>query len=450
MPRRLRAALVAAVFATSVLPADAATATSEPMGLEQVVAYALEHNPGLAAAIEQRRELAGGLVEAWADAYPQLDLAAGWNRSRNPSLLNSPDFEDFLEQFPGFEPQTQDLWNLGVELRQVIWAGGKVKATVALAELAAETVENRIATARLDVAARTGRAWADAVAADRSRAALRAELASRQTALELVEARLEIGEATELERLRAVAALASLEPEIAALDGRYDAAIAALRAAMGLGADQTLTVARSGADTPELPDLAETRSAALTQRPELFGLRLDERTVAGQAEITRAEGRPRFDFSAGWGRQARLGENLRDGLYDDWRVGISASLSLSDGGKRAGQLARAESQQRQIELRLEELEREVEREVETAWSDLRAALARREAAASSLAAAREAARVARESWELGVALQLDVLEAEDLARQAELATIDADLAAWAAAIELDRARGTLPTSSTNP
>jgi outer membrane protein TolC len=442
------------VAASLPIPASPATAqaatTAETLELEQVVAYALEHNPGLAAAIEQRRELAGGLVEAWADAYPQLDLAAGWNRSRNPSLLNSPDFEDFLEQFPGFEPQTQDLWNLGVELRQVIWAGGKVKATVALAELAAETVENRIVTAKLDVAARAGRAWADAVAADRSRAALRAELASRRTAVALVEARLEIGEATELERLRAVAALASLEPEIAALDGRHDAAIAALRAVMGLPADTRLTVAHEGSETPTLPDLTEALTSALAQRPELFGLRLDERTVAGQAEITRAEGRPRFDFTAGWGRQARLGENLRDGLYDDWRVGISASLSLSDGGKRAGQLARAESQQRQIELRLEELEREVEREVETAWSDLRAALARREAAASSLAAAREAARVARESWELGVALQLDVLEAEDLARQAELAAIDADLAAWAAAIELDRARGTLPSPPTNP
>lgn len=437
--------LVAPVPARGALAAESDTASGSTPGvaldLEQVIERALEHNPSLAAAIEQRRELAGGLVEAWSDAYPQLDAQGGWGRSRNPSLLNSPDFEEFLDQFPDFEPRAQDLWNLSVEVRQVIWAGGKVKATVALAELATEIVESRIAKARLDVASRAALAWAEAIAADRARVALAAEVRSLTTALELVEARLEIGEATELEQLRSLAALHQIAPELAELDGRYEQALAELRAVMGMAPATPLLVSFAGEAAPALPDLEQVRREAIQHRPELDGLALEAETVAGQAAITRAEGRPRFDFEAAWGRQARLGENLREGLYDDWRVGITAKVSLSDGGRRAGLLAQAESQQRQLELQLEDLRRQVELEVERAWTSLRAAHARRGATAAALAAAREAARVAREGWELGVALQLDVLEAEDLARRAELAAIDADLAAWSAAIELDRARG---------
>lgn len=434
--------VLALVVPTAPPPADAPTTLREPITLATAVEAALAGNPSLLAAIEQRQELTGGVAEAWSDAYPQLDLVGGWNRTRNPSLLNSPDFEELLAQFPGFEPSSQDLWNLAVELRQVIWAGGKVKATVELAKLASEIVESRIATARLDVAAQAARSWAQVVSAQKEIEALEAERASRDSALAIVEARLEIGEATELERLRAVAARRQLDPQMAAVEGRRDAGLADLKVVLGLGAAAVVAVAPVVDEPPAVPERSLVLAEAISNRPELLGLDLDVRTIAGQAELVRAESRPRFDFAAAWGRQARLGENLGEALYDDWRVGFTTSWSLSDGGKRAGQLVQLESQQRQTELRLAALRLEVEAEVERAWVVARAAAEERSASREALVAAREAARVARESWEQGVALQLDVLQAEDLARQAELATIQADLAAWSAAIDLARARGT--------
>lgn len=421
-------------------------ALERPIGLRDAIALAVEQNPALAAAAEQRRELAGGVAEAWADAYPQLDLTAGWSRTRNPSLLNSPDFEEFLDQFPGFEPRSQDLWTAAIELRQAIWAGGKVRATVDLAELALEIVESRIATARLDVARAAATAWAEVIAAEREIAVLGAERAARESALSIVESRLEIGEATALERLRELAALRELEPALAEAEGRRAAAMARLRSAIGEAAGTAVEVEPTVPELPIAADLESSLAAALAARPELSGLDLELATLAGQAELTRAEGRPRVDLEAAWGRQARLGENLRDGLYDDWRIGLFATWSLSDGGARAGQLVQLESRQRQLELRLEDLRRAVELEVETAWFAHRTALARRIGAASALEAAREAARVARESWQLGVALQLEVLEAEDLARRAELAAIDAELAAWGAAFDLARAVGRSPAT----
>ncbi|TNF75406.1 MAG: hypothetical protein EP299_06270 [Acidobacteria bacterium] len=84
---------------------------AEVLELDQVVEMALERNPALQAVEERRDEVQAGVREAWADAYPQLALRSSWNRSRNPSLLNSADFEDLIELFPDFSPAVQELYN---------------------------------------------------------------------------------------------------------------------------------------------------------------------------------------------------------------------------------------------------------------------------------------------------------------------------------------------------
>ncbi len=57
-----------------------------------------------------------------------------WSRSRDPSLLNSRDFEDIVDLFPDFEPGEQELWDLAVEVSQPLYTSGKVRAAVDLAE----------------------------------------------------------------------------------------------------------------------------------------------------------------------------------------------------------------------------------------------------------------------------------------------------------------------------
>src|SRR5690606_17186002 len=113
-----------------------------------------EANPVLAAVAETRRQVAGGIREARADAFPQIALVSSWSQSRSPSLLNSPEFGEILDQFPGasFEPATQELTRAVVEVTQPIWTFGKVGAAIDLAELAASVAEERVTTAELDTA----------------------------------------------------------------------------------------------------------------------------------------------------------------------------------------------------------------------------------------------------------------------------------------------------------
>ena len=115
----------------------------------------------LAQVVAMLGQVEGGIVEAKADAFPQIALDSEWGQSRSPSLLNSPDFEDIIEQFPGgsFEPSTQELSRAVIEVTQPLWTFGKVGAAIDLAELVADAAGAQISTAELDTAAAVAEAY---------------------------------------------------------------------------------------------------------------------------------------------------------------------------------------------------------------------------------------------------------------------------------------------------
>ncbi|HUO86364.1 MAG TPA: TolC family protein, partial [Thermoanaerobaculia bacterium] len=444
----LLAAVALASSAAAQPPATTAPARNAvvTVDLAAAVELALARNPALGAVEERRREVEGGVEEVRADAFPQLSALASYGASRNPAFLNSPDFEDLLDQFPegSFEPSEQRLWSAGVELSQPIYTFGKLSAAIDLAEVVVDVTEAQIDAARLDLAFEAADAYYEVLDARQSLAVGALQERVRRESLEVVQARYDLGEATRLELLRAEAALAEVTPTIAALTGEVETAESRLRRVLGLEPGEMLVV--EGALPPELlvdpptggaardlsraatagvlgglpaldgppepPPFEALAATALARRPELADLDLQQRVLALRQRVTAAEGKPQVELDGFVGRQARVFENVSDPLYDDYRVSLGVNWSFFDGGRRRGQIAQLESQRRQVELERRDLAAAIRLEVEQALIDYRTAVARFRAAAVASAASREAARVARESYEEGVALLTDWLDAQ--------------------------------------
>jgi outer membrane protein TolC len=481
---RVRALLVAWLVGVSTLAAIPLGAQSErtfpaPLALDLATAIdrTLADNPGLRAIEERRGEVEAAIREARGSAFPDLALVSAWSRSRNPALLNSPDFEDILASFPEgsqFRPGTQELYRLVVELRQAIYTGGKLSAAVDLAEVAAAVTDAQIGTARLDAALASAEAYYRWLRARAALAALAAQIAARQEALAVVEARFELGDATRLEQLRAQTALAEIRPQVARAEGDAEVAEQELRARLGLPAETALTPAQpmpeaasedasedavesaaegAAQDATELlaaplaaPSAdAETLTAqALATRPELADLGLQGDALALQARIEKADGRPQVDFNGSYGREVRLIEDLPDSLFDDWRLSIDLRWQLFDGGQRRGRVEQLESQQRQIAWQRRDLVQRVRLEIDRALTGYRAAWASWQASTVAAETAAEARRVATESYQEGLVLQADLLDAQQQEVLAELQRVDAYYAAWTEAARLQRALGRLP------
>ncbi|HSM50884.1 MAG TPA: TolC family protein [Thermoanaerobaculia bacterium] len=438
---------LAALAGAAWLAAGAAGAAD--LDLARSVELALAQNPALAAVAERRNEVAGGVREVRADAYPQLSLVGGWNRARSPSLLNSKDFEEFLQNFPGgrFEPQASELWGGGLELSQPLYTFGKVRAAIALAELVVEETERQIDTARLDTALAAAEAHFGVIAARDGLAAIEIQREARREALAVVMSAFEIEEATELDRLRAEAAFAEVEPEVARRRGQVAVAEGRLRQMLGLPADEPLELAPIDRALGEAPGYAELLEVAKGRRPELAELAVRSQVLDKRTVVTRASGKPQVELNGFYGREVRLPENFDDPLYANWRVSVDLKWELFDGFRRRGQLAQIESQRSQLDLLLADLESRIAVEVREGLTAYRTALARAEAARAAASAAGEASRVARANFEEGVALLSDLLDAQRRETEAEVLEVDAVYEARLISVRLARAVGHLPTEA---
>lgn len=414
---------------------------AEVVDLERAVALALERNPALKAEEQRLTEVKAGVREAWAEAYPQLAFRSSWDRSRNPALLNSPDFEDIIEFFPGFEPGEQELYNLSVELSQPLFTSGKIGAGIELARLVVELTDAQIAAARLDAGLLAAESYLGVLEARKGLETVEIQRQARRESLAVVEARYELGEATRLEQLQAQAALAQLEPTVDFAVGAVRLAEIELRAVLDIDSDLPLEVAELDESLPAVPELAAALATARARRPEFQDLELQLEALGKQQTVTRADGYPQVDLNGYYGHTARLPENLDTSLFADWFVGVGLRWEFFDGGRRRAGVARLESLKDQVRWQLAALDNRVMQEVEAALTDYRTARSRLQAAEVSAEAAREANRVARDSYEEGVALQTDWLTAQEREIEAEVVRVRAYYGVRVSAARLARAVG---------
>ncbi len=438
-----------AVYILSTLLAVRGMAADQPapaaFDLTAVVELALAQNPALMAETERRAEVAGGVDEVAADAWPQVDLVGSWSRARNPAFLNSPDFEDIIDQFPDFKPGEQELWDVGVELSQTLYSGGKVRAAVDLAKLVVDITDAQVGTVELDTALAAAEAYFLLLRAKAALETVEIQRQARQRSLEVARVRYELGSATRLELLRARSALAAVEPTVARIRGQVAVAKSRLRTILGLDLGTAIEVVAAAGELPEPPAFERLMNLARQGRPELEDLRLQGQALGRQRVVTAADGRPQVELAGIYGRQVRLVDDFGQPLFDNWALSLGLTWSLFDGGRRKGQLAQLESRRRQLEWRLKDLESRIASELEEALVEYRTALERRRAAMVAAQAAQEAARVADDNYREGVAIQADLLDAQEEQVQSELVSIEALYDGWIQAARLLRAIGRLPT-----
>jgi len=127
-----------------------------------------------------------------------------------------------------------------------------------------------------------------------------------------------------------------------------------------------------------------------------------------------------------------------------WNALLSANLPIFTAGRIEAEVRIAWSFLRQAALDESALRRFVLHDVATAWENLDASLRRITALEDAVAAASEALDRANDAFSLGLAVNLDVLAAQDALRQAELALSGARFDRSVFYLDLRRAIGDLP------
>lgn len=398
----------------------------EKLSLEEAVRRALRHNVNAQVAAQEIRRAEGIVKEARSPALPQLTGNATGTRLDADRRLASGALVAGRDQLsanlqlslPIFAPQ-----------RWLAWAHASEQVDVARAS--AEDVARGVAVS-------TARAYLGVMAQHRL---IQINTQARDVArvhLEDAKARFEVGTGNRLDQVRAGQELATDEANLASARVNLARSMEALAALLGEDqpVDATEQIALPPAPVPEivLKDAEELRADLRAQRQRTEAARKVLRdSWADYLPLLTAVAQP-FYQNPPTLTQPQTG----------WQAQLVLTLPLYDGGARYGL-------QRERSALYEEAKAQLDQALRQARADVRLAFEEVRRADESLGSAREAARLAREALDMtvlayreGATNDLEVVDAERRARDADTAVLAAEDASRQARIDLLAASGRFP------
>ena len=412
-------------LAVLALLAGAPAATAQQLSRAQAVAQALAANPEVKLSLAQVEFLEGRILEARADALPDVNWSTRALRSRDPGLLNSPNFDQFPEEFrTALSPLPGNSFDTYADVTQTLFSF-KLGNALRAARLARTAGDEDVRRARQATALLAIQSYNQLLFAIEQLRVARSTLDQKQGHVDVARNRRAAGAATELEVLRAEVDLENQRAELLRAETQVAAARARLNTVMLRPTETPVEPTDALAISPVVTTFATAVTEALRTRPELQFLRLEVQIRDRLIEVVRADTKPRLEFNGVYGFSVRNPQNLFNVDFTRWSAGVTVTVPLFDGRRTAGRVAQAQADRNTVIHRIAALENEVRLEVQSAWDSL--SLAERTLAAADLnvAQARRAAEMTEANYKLGAATPLDVLDAQQSLALAENIRIQA-------------------------
>ncbi len=301
----------------------------------------------------------------------------------------------------------------GLSLSQTIYNGGRAWVAKRGAEYTRQAAEQGLEFARQSVLMDlVSRANSLLSAQDLHQVAEKqVERVSEQ--LRLAETRLELGDVPRTSVLTAQVALSSAKLEV--VSARQTVSLAARRLANLIGSQENVRVivpqilaAAEGESLADLIAMGFEKRADLAQSRELVRISREE------AELVSRKNNPNLDISGSYTHSSEDGFFLPEG-----QAALTLTWPFFQGGLVGLQSKEALSKVRQAEESYGQLLENARLEMEEAFLHLQTLHAKTDLVRSNLASARENRRLAKARFEVGAAVDLDILRAEEDLVEAE-------------------------------
>jgi outer membrane protein len=419
-----RGRLLAATLCVSALAAPAGAET-----LADAIALAYQNNPTLQAQRASQRALDENYVQARTGWRPTLGFQAsgGYSESRIPAAAGGSGIDRNGDGIPDlvrgqiFETNSS---RVGVSFTQPLWTGGRVAASVNAAN--AEVLAGRENLRRTEaiILAQVIQAYSD-TRRDQESLRIRQEnvnVLTRQ--LQESQARFEVGEITRTD-------VAQSQARLAGAQALYQSAVAQLAITR---AGYTTLVGQNPGDLAPEPSLAymlptdpdEAYKIAEEFSPQLRGQQFTEQASRARIAGARAERMPNISANVTYGFNGpaipdRPSDVFQRDLYTRNLSGsVTATVPIYSGGLVSSRIRQSVERNNADRITVEGVRRTVMQSVTQFWSQLIAARANIASSELQVSAARIAAEGTRQEQQVGLRTTIDVLNAEQELRSAEL------------------------------
>ena len=343
-------------------------------------------------------------------------------------------------------PVQDQSWNVTIEVRQVLYAGGQIQAAIRIAQFAQDTAYFQLRDT-IDQIIATVRSQFYDVLLNRSLITVQEEsVRLLEQQLQDQQNRFEAGTVPRFNVLQAEVALANQRPLL--IQARNNYLLAQIQLAKTLGSDPgpggkpgfvcvgDLTVPQRHINLPDSLMLARAR------RPSLKVQRLAILSSAEEIKVELAGYKPQLNAHAGYELRNRNASNEISDTVNGWFLGVTGSWAVFDGFATYGRVKQARSRLEESKSNYEDAEHEVDLEVETAFANLQQAQETIASQQENVREALEAVRLAQERLNAGAGVQLDVLNSQVQLTSARTTELQARANYAISVAEFDRATAT--------
>lgn len=421
----------------------------EALELRDAVQRALTGHPSMSAAAARIAAAGARRDQARSGYLPRLQYQESYQRGNNPvyvfgALLTQRQFSESNFAIDSLNrPDALNNFQSQLMAEQTVWDFGATRRGIRAAEIGRQLSEQDKRGLELQVLAGVARAYHGVTLAAEALKVAEEAKKSAEAGLKRAEAVRDAGMATDADVLSVKVHLASVEEQRIRRHFDLDVARAALNEALGLPLDtrHTLTTPLSPALTA--PDAAlETRARA--DRPEVLSARLGGEMADAQASLARAQLLPRI-VTRGILEANRQTFATRGG--GNWMFMTSLQWNLFDGNRAKAQAAEAREMAAGARAQQRQLENAVALEVRKAQADAHAAAERIAVSEAAVVQAAESLRILRNRYSAGLATITDLLRAETALLETKTRKLAAIYDQRMAAINVERAAGTLNGAS---
>lgn len=402
--------------------------------LEDALAAAYRNNPNLEDARLAVRSARENSTQAYAGYLPQVGVTTtyGIRQGETETMgIFGPATSDY-----DLEPTTAN-----VQLQQQLYTGGRRDGQVRVARAGVEGARHGLRATEQDVLLAAVDAYVS-VQRDERIVRLRTEHVDALTRqLAGARRRLEVGEVSRTDVAQAQtrlsgarAALARAEADLSNARARYELVVGEPP-----GALEAITA-------PDVPATLDTAiGEAEARHPEILRAMAERRGAQAQIEVERSALRPQLSIL---GRYETAQESSTP---TDRNEGASAvaqlSVPLFEGGFARSRMRQGQINVGRAEARTEARRRQIVANVISSWNNLNAGRDIVTAAQEQVAAADQAVEGAERERGLGLRSTLDVLNAEEERRNAQVALVRAEAEATFAAFALLASTGALTVNT---
>lgn len=425
------ALVLAALLGVGLFATGTQAAHAEKLTLTESIDIALENNPTVHIARENMRKAAAVIDEATALGMPKLSLDGTYERVDEVPVAQ---FGDRTVELGRLESRTADL-----ALVQPIDIFGVVKTGRKAAKFSKSSARYEFDQATNDVTLETKEAFYNVLRAQEFLKVEEDTIAQLEAHLKDAQLHYAAGTAAKFDVLRAETQLANARQGLITAQNGVELAKAAFNNVLGRPLDISVELVEP--QRPQFVDLnlQSCIESASRWRPEL--LRADSLVSMSDTmtKVIRLSSKPRFNFR--WAYNRNFDVSIFNPRDSSWRAFFTTSFSIYDGGAARASVDKAASDANNARSAREQVVQGVTLDAKQSYLSLKESRERILAAEKGLEQAKESMRLAQVRYGGGVAIQIEVFDAQAALTLAQTNHVNALYDYQVALARLERAVG---------